>query len=103
MRVIVRRQLELLSLLLDKEKPVDWRRFVAEANHLYTKHKDRSAAITRDVSKLLALDAVKVEWDQAGQGWPLISVNLDWPSTITDTEFFETDQGNRRGPRNIRF
>ena len=48
-----------------------------------------SAAITRDVSKLLALDAVKVEWDQAGQGWPLISVNLDWPSTITETEFFE--------------
>ena len=88
-RVILRRQLELLSLLLDKEKPVDWRRFVAEANHLYTKHKDRSAAITRDVSKLLALDAVKVEWDQAGQGWPLISVNLDWPSTITETEFFE--------------
>ena len=88
-RVILRRQLELLSLLLDKEKPYDWWRFVAEANHLYTKHKDRRAAITRDVSKLLALDAVKVEWDQAGQGWPLISVNLDWPSTITETEFFE--------------
>ena len=88
-RVILRRQLELLSLLLDKEKPVDWRRFVAEANHLYTNHKDRPAAITRDVNKLLALDAVKVEWDQAGKGWPLISVNLDWPSTITETEFFE--------------
>lgn len=89
-RVILRRQLELLSLLLDKEKPVGFRRFVLEARYLYAKHKDQPSAIARDLSRLLDLGAVKIDWDQAlGQEQPLISVNLDWPSTITETEFFE--------------
>ena len=89
-RVIVRRQLELLRLLLDKEETVEFRRFLLEARHLYTKHKDQPSAIARDLSRLLDLGAVKIDWDQAlGPDRSLISVNLDWPSTITDTEFFE--------------
>lgn len=87
-RVIVRRQLDLLRLLLEKQEPVAWRRFVDEAKHLYTKHKDRPSAIARDISKLEALGAVEVKWPLLQEG-PLISVNLDWPSTITETEFFE--------------
>lgn len=86
--MIVRRQLELLSHLLDKEKPVEWQHLVAEASHLYTKHKDRPAAIARDIGRLRALGAVKIEWALTRQR-PLISVNLDWPSTITETEFFD--------------
>ena len=88
-KVIVTRQLELLSHLLKKEAPVEWGRLVADAQQLYAKRKDQPAAIARDISKLLALDAVKLEWDQAGREWPLISVNLDWPGTITETEFFK--------------
>ena len=87
-RVIVKRQLKLLSLLLEKQEPVEWRRFVDEAKHLYTKHKGPSAAMVRDVRKLEALGAVDIKWPLL-QEWPLISVNLDWPSTITETEFFE--------------
>lgn len=88
-KVIVTRQLEFLSHLLRKEAPVEWGRLVTDAAHLYAKRKDQPAAIARDISKLLALGAVKIEWDQAGQERPLISVNLDWPSTITETEFFD--------------
>ena len=90
MRVIVRRQLELLRLLLDRDEPIEIGRFVSDAGHLYTKHKDRLSAIARDVSKLQNLGAVKIDWDRGlGKERHLISVNLDWPSTITDTEFFE--------------
>lgn len=88
-RVIVTRRLELLSHLLNQKAPVGWGSLVAEAKRLYAKQKDQPAAIARDISKLLALDAVKLEWDQAEREWPLISVNLDWPSTITEAEFFE--------------
>ena len=87
-RVIVTRQLELLSHLHAKKAPVEWGYLVADAKRLYAKRKDRPAAMARDVSKLSALGAVKLEWDQAGQK-QLICVNLDWPSTITETEFFE--------------
>lgn len=88
-RVIVTRQLELLSHLHAKKEPVEWRSLVADTRQLYAKRKDRPAAMARDVSKLSALGAVWIEWDQAGQKQPLISVDLDWPSTITETEFFE--------------
>lgn len=87
-RVIVTRQLELLSHLHAKKAPVEWGYLVADAKRLYAKRKDRPAAMARDVRKLSALGAVKLEWDQAGKK-QLISVNLDWPSTITETEFFE--------------
>ena len=88
-KVIVTRQLELLSHLLKKKAPVEWGRLVADAQQLYAKRKDQPAAIARDISKLRAMGAVKLEWNQAGREWPLISVNLDWPGTITETEFFE--------------
>lgn len=88
-RVIVKRQLKLLSLLLEKKEPVELGSLVAGARQLYAKQKDQAAAIARDISKLLALGSVKLEWDQAGREQPLISVNLDWPSTITEAEFFD--------------
>lgn len=88
-KVIVTRQLELLSHLLKKKAPVEWGRLVADSQQPYAKRKDQPAAIARDISKLLALDAVKLEWDQAGHERPLISVDLDWPGTITETEFFK--------------
>ena len=89
-RVIVTRQLELLSHLLNRKAPVEWGSLVADAKRLYAKRKDQPAAIARDVSKLQALGAVKIKWNEAlAQAQPLISVNLDWPSTITEAEFFE--------------
>ena len=87
-RVIVTRQLELLSNLLNRKAPVEWGSLVADAKRLYAKRKDPSAAIARDISKLHALGAVKIEWAIARQR-PLISVDLDWPSTITESEFFD--------------
>lgn len=87
-RVIVTRQLELLSHLLNRKAPVEWGSLVADAKRLYAKRKDQPAAIARDVSKLQALGAVKIEWAIARQR-PLISVDLDWPSTITESEFFD--------------
>lgn len=88
-RVIVTRQLELLSHLHAKKEPVEWRSLVSDAKQLYAKRKDQPAAMARDIGKLSALGAVRIEWDQAGQKQPLISVDLDWPSEITETEFFE--------------
>ena len=41
----------------------------------------------RDVNRLRELGAVTVRWEKPSLVY--IGVNLDWPSTITDSEFFE--------------
>jgi len=44
----------------------------------------------RDLNRLVDLGAVSVEKVDTSLGSPfLISVNLDWPTTITETDFFE--------------
>ncbi|MGE5111179.1 MAG: hypothetical protein ACM3JB_10005 [Acidobacteriaceae bacterium] len=56
----------------------------------YLSRKIPYQAIARDINKLRALGAVNVERDDSTPNKPIwhISVKLDWPSTITETEFF---------------
>ncbi len=90
-RVIVKRQLILLNHLLEKVDEIEWGQLVTEVRGHYESRKDPVEAIKRDLARLLGLGAVeaKVESCPGGYRILLISVNLDWPSTITETEFFE--------------
>ena len=103
-RVIVQRQLGLLRHLLDQNAAVEWSRFVTQVLPHYPTRKHPVAAIIRDVSKLHALGAVNIKRNPAERtGDNLISVNLDWPSSVTESEFLERlspppKSGNRSFP-----
>ena len=90
-RVIVKRQLQLLNHLLDKDGGVDWATLVSEVQEHYESRKRPVEAIVRDVTRLADLGAVRITpRRRENANFSIrISVNLDWPSTITETEFFE--------------
>ena len=87
-RVIVKRQLMLLNHLLDKDGAVEWRQLVRDVRGRYVSRKNPLEAIVRDVNRLQELGAVTVRLEKPSHDI-YIEVNLDWPSTITDSEFFE--------------
>jgi Fic family protein len=90
-RVIVKRQLLLLEKLLNTDGPVEFYKLADAVKEHYAERKIPVQAIARDVNKLRALGALKVEKVEVNANKPpifLIEVALDWPSTITDTEFF---------------
>ena len=90
-RVILKRQLDLLNYLLDKDGAValnQLRQEVEREWEHYASRKDPFAAIARDLVRLRELGAVTVRREEPSRDI-YIGVNLDWPSTITDSEFFE--------------
>ena len=89
-RVIVRRQLTLLNYVLRQDHATDLQMILASVDRLYVTLKDPFGAMVRDLNRLMALGAIQLEY-QREDAVPsiLVGVNLDWPSTLTDTEFFE--------------
>jgi Fic family protein len=89
-RVIVKRQLMVLNRLLDREDEVEFAQLAEEVTPYYASRKNAMFAIVRDVNKLGALGAITIRREDAPQKRPLfwIAADLNWPSRITDTEFF---------------
>jgi Fic family protein len=89
-RVIVKRQLLLLEKLLNTEGKIEFFELTDSLKEFYSSRKDPYNAAARDVNKLGALGAVRIEKDDSNPQniQYFISVVLDWPTTITDTEFF---------------
>ncbi len=89
-RVILKRQLVVLNRLLEWDGEIECLQLVAEVREHYASRKNIVAAIVRDINRLGVLGAVTVRADdsQARRRF-YIEVNLDWPCTITDAEFFE--------------
>ena len=89
-RVIVKRQLMVLNHLLERDGEVEWTELTGDVREHYASRKNIIAAMVRDVNRLGAIGAVKIRLDKSQQSRRyFIQANLDWPSTITDTEFFE--------------
>lgn len=91
-RVIVKRQLTLLRGLLERNAEVEWSKFYGEMRDRYESRKDPGAALIRDVSRLQELGAIRVRsapGTGSAEAGIYVGVNLDWPSTITGSEFFE--------------
>ena len=89
--MIVKRQLQLLERLLDVDGEIDFfQDWVGMVSHYYAKRRNPTTAIIRDINRLSALGAVNVRQVQPEAKGPryLIRVNLDWPTTITETEFY---------------
>jgi Fic family protein len=85
-RVLAERQIGILQILLDEDE-IDLHQVYKKMEKSYSALGDPLKALFRDLDKLLDLNAVTVRKD-AKTYW--FAVNLDWPTTITETEFFET-------------
>jgi Fic family protein len=90
-RVIVKRQLVLLEHLLNADEKVEWSKLRESFIGHYASRKAPGHAMVRDVNRLSSLGAISVTQEQTNQSMRpqiYIAVNLDWPTTITETEFF---------------
>jgi Fic family protein len=89
-RVIVKRQLNVLERLLREDGPMDFGALTLEMKTEYGTRANPFNALVRDLNRLISLGAISVERRIEGKETKfLIQVNLDWPSKITDTEFFD--------------
>jgi Fic family protein len=84
-RVMSARHVQLLNLLLDEE------RLLLSALRKKTAHfysvKNPGKALTRDLSYLIGLEAISYE--RSGEPPEItLKINLEWPTQITETEFF---------------
>lgn len=89
-RVIVKRQLILLEKLLDVSGKIEFSQLLESVKDHYATRKVASHALARDCVRLRDLGAIQIEKDETNPKRAIfyLTVNLDWPSTITETEFF---------------
>ena len=88
-RVIIKRQLALLGHLLAKDREVEVLTLAAELRDYYSTRKRPIEALARDIVRLEALGAVRIAPATNGARRRfMVCVNLDWPSSMTETDFF---------------
>ncbi len=83
-RVIAERQIKILTLLLDRAMTLSELTETTEGN--YQGLKNRYRALVRDINGLAQLQAIAVR--RVNEDEYVISVRLEWPTEITETEFF---------------
>jgi hypothetical protein len=93
-RVMSARHVQILTLLLGRER-LTLSEFVEESRHFYTV-KNPIKALVRDLNYLLTLGAIAVERLKEPDGYRF-SLNLDWPTQITETEFFKRIKAMPKG------
>jgi Fic family protein len=85
-RPLAKRQLEILNRLLEVDS-ADLEDFVRTMLPKYSGLKRGMKALGRDIANLLVLNAIRLEDSTTGRS--TISVRLEWPAEITETEFFK--------------
>ena len=85
-RPLAQRQLEILNRLLEVDS-ADLNAFAKMMAPKYDGLRRGTKALIRDLNHLLSLNAIRIE-GQANGPWR-ISVRLEWPTEITETEFFK--------------
>lgn len=93
-RVMSARHVQILNVLLDQGR-VTLGQLVDLTRHHFTV-KNPYKALVRDLNYLIALDAISVEKLPDGQGF-VMWANLEWPTTITETEFFRRVKAMPKG------
>jgi Fic family protein len=85
-RVMSQRHVQLLNFILDEEE-IHLRDLEKRSAHFY-RMKNPYKALIRDLNYLMELNAITAQKLPEGAGF-LISIRLDWPTKITETEFFQ--------------
>lgn len=94
-RVMSARHVRILNLLLETGE-MPFSRLIAGTEGLY-KVKNPRKAFLRDIGYLFGLQAVRGR-ELPGDGMDfLIEINLDWPTWITETEFFRLAKNMPKG------
>jgi Fic family protein len=93
-RVMSARHVQLLNLLLDSGE-VTLAELSARTRHFYWVNNPQKA-LMRDLGYLIGLDAVSSRRLPEAKG-VLLSINIDWPTQITETEFFRRVQAMPKG------
>lgn len=84
-RVIAERQVEILKILLDTDS-IELDELAKKTSDHYKSLGNPTKALYRDVNGLIALKAVRAE--KISEGRFRIHVRLEWPTEITETDFF---------------
>ncbi len=83
-RVLAKRQLNVLQVLLDGPLALD--EVMDRTLIYYGKLASPYPALIRDLNNLIGLKAISAKKIDKGH---MLNVNLDWPTKITETEFFQ--------------
>ncbi|MBT4092941.1 MAG: Fic family protein [Nitrospinaceae bacterium] len=86
-RVIAERQLEILTLLLEVDDMTLGEIF-SRTRGRYGHLKNPRSALIRDLIELIHLKAIG--FDDKSDGGAKVFVRLEWPTEITETQFFES-------------
>ena len=84
-RVIAERQIRILTLLLDRTMMLD--ELIGATEGTYRNLKNPVRGLIRDIKGLIQLKAIAVR--RVNEDKYEISVRLEWPTEITETEFFK--------------
>ncbi len=84
-RVMSERHVQLLNLILDEEE-ITLTELEKRSLHLY-RMKHPYKALIRDLNYLIELNAISARRLPDNAGF-LISIRLEWPTRVTETEFF---------------
>lgn len=84
--IIAKRQLTILELLLGVPE-IDFEEMVKSLTDTYRSVKNPRKAIVRDTNHLGSLGAISI--NKTKESRFIISVRLEWPSQITESDFFE--------------
>ncbi len=84
-RVIAKRQVEILDVLLENDE-MSLADLIKRKADLYIPLGNPSRGMSRDMDALIKLGAVRVRNDS---GKVYLQINLEWPSQITESHFFE--------------
>jgi Fic family protein len=88
-RVIAKRQIAILEHLLTFTE-VDWYAFYNDCVKLYTQVQNPGKALMRDINHLISLGTIGFRTELEGNTPKryFVWARLEWPSEITETEFF---------------
>ena len=92
-RVLGERQIKILKILLDSG-PLRWSEVRDRSAIEYADLKNPTEAAARDVINLMELGALIFRYEKDHTA---LEANLDWPSEITETEFFDRVENLPRG------
>jgi hypothetical protein len=98
-RAIAERQVAILGLLLDSDQPLLVMDIFDRMETSYASLKNPVKALLRDVTYLVDLNAVTMKRKDEDY---LLTINLDWATEITESEFFKQMKGMPR-PKTSRF
>lgn len=87
-RVIAQRQMDLLRLLLEYER-YELDKIAKQTEHSYKVLKNPYVALVRDINYLIELGAISAEKIEGGKNY-VIHIRLEWPTKITESEFFKS-------------